>query len=369
MEYIFFDIECANCFNGRGKICSFGYVITDESFNVKEKNDIVINPHSRFYLVGHKNHPGITLGYDEATFNSSPDFKYYYKTIRELLTRPNAIKLGFAVLSDAGFIKSECERFSKEIFDYDFIDIQRIYTDYKELDNTPGLIKCAHEYGVTDNQEVHKSDDDSYFTMRVMKGLCEETGLSLLELIDKYPHCKCKCVNGEIESEYLKYREALKAQKLSKMEKITGSPRSNWIHSIDEHGEEFSNYYKKVFVDKRSISFLSGKKICISSLFEEYHFNEMMNIVSLLASKGARYTRHAFGCDIFVSYSIFDKHGEPYRCYRKKKVDIAISEGKNIDIMDINDLMKILKVDIDDIRELDRSTLTPLWQNKAAKIN
>ena len=70
MEYIFFDIECANCFQGRGKICSFGYVITDESFNVISKNDILMNPHSRFHLCGHGNHPGITLGYDEKTFNS-----------------------------------------------------------------------------------------------------------------------------------------------------------------------------------------------------------------------------------------------------------------------------------------------------------
>ena len=42
MEYIFFDIECANCFNGDGKICSFGYVITDRFFNILEKEDIVL---------------------------------------------------------------------------------------------------------------------------------------------------------------------------------------------------------------------------------------------------------------------------------------------------------------------------------------
>jgi hypothetical protein len=43
MDYIFFDIECANCFGGRGKICSFGYVITDENFNIRQKNDLIIN--------------------------------------------------------------------------------------------------------------------------------------------------------------------------------------------------------------------------------------------------------------------------------------------------------------------------------------
>ena len=99
----------------------------------------------------------------------------------------NNIVFGFSVMSDANYIKSECERYRKEIFDYSFIDIQRIFTDYKELVNTPSLINCAHEYGVTESQDVHRSDDDSYFTMCVLKGLCKETGLSPLELIEKYP--------------------------------------------------------------------------------------------------------------------------------------------------------------------------------------
>ena len=138
MEYIFFDIECANCFGGRGKICSFGYVITDEDFNILKKSDILINPHSKFHLHGHGNHPGIVLGYDENEFLASPDFKLYYPTIRDLLTRENSLIFGFSVMSDAGFLKSECSRFHKPLFDYEFIDIQRIFTDYKELE-TPLL--------------------------------------------------------------------------------------------------------------------------------------------------------------------------------------------------------------------------------------
>ena len=287
MEYLFFDIECANCFHGHGKICSFGYVITDDNFNIISKNDILMNPHSRFHLCGHGNHQGITLGYDEKTFNASPDFPRHYKKIRDLLTKPNRLVFGFSVMSDAGYIKSECERYRKEIFDYSFIDIQRIYTDYKELVNTPSLINCAHEYGVTESQDVHRSDDDSYFTMCVLKGLCKETGLSPLALIEKFPHCKCWCKNGEISSEFLKFKEAQKAQKLSKMERITNSPRSNWMHLSDDTAKEFATYVNRVFVNRGTSSHFAGKKVCISALFEEYHFNEMMNIVSLLARAGA----------------------------------------------------------------------------------
>lgn len=368
MDYIFFDIECANCFGGRGKICSFGYVITDEEFNILKKSDILINPHSKFHLHGHGNHPGIVLGYDEDEFLASPDFKLYYPTIRDLLTRENSLIFGFSVMSDAGFLKSECNRFHKPLFDYEFIDIQRIFTDYKELENTPALIKCASEYGVTETQDVHKSDDDSYFTMRVLKGICEETGLTPMELIEKYPLCKCWCKDGELGSEFIKYKEIQKANKLSKMEKATGSLRANWIHNSDEHALEFSNYQRRVYIDRQANSPLAGKKVCISSLFEEYHFNEMMNIVSLLAKMGAKYSRHAYGCDVFVTCEIMGKHNELYRCYRREKAENALNDGKQIEFMSIDELLELLGVNLVSLGELHRSQLSPMKVKRFANI-
>ena len=44
LDYLFFDIEASE---GRS-MCSFGYVLTDENFNVLEKEDILINPEARF---------------------------------------------------------------------------------------------------------------------------------------------------------------------------------------------------------------------------------------------------------------------------------------------------------------------------------
>lgn len=33
-KYLFFDIECSNGYPVSSKICSFGYVLTDNEFNV-----------------------------------------------------------------------------------------------------------------------------------------------------------------------------------------------------------------------------------------------------------------------------------------------------------------------------------------------
>ncbi|MBO5440603.1 MAG: hypothetical protein J6A53_08115 [Clostridia bacterium] len=367
MKYVFFDIECANCFHGNGKICSFGYVVTDERFKILEKRDIPMNPHSKFHLFGHKNHPGIVLAYDEKTFNSSPDFIHFYKKIRNLLTDKHCMNFGFSVLSDAGYIKSECKRYAKEMFDYEFIDVQRIYTDFKGLDNTPALIKCAAEYGVTESQEIHKSDDDSYFTMRVLKGLCEEAGLTVKELIEKYPHCQGKCKNGEIESEYLKFKEEQKLHKLSKMEKLTGSLRSNWVYRVEGNYDEINAYAKKVYVNRKSDSSLSCKRVCLSGLYEDYHFNEMMNIISLLAENGAKYTKRAYACDVFVTYDLIDKNGKEYKCYRKEKALNAIKSGSEIEIITFDKLLELLNTDENAIKVLDRSKLAPLKDKDFAK--
>ncbi|HAH62995.1 MAG TPA: hypothetical protein DCL73_12970, partial [Treponema sp.] len=87
-SYLFFDIECANCFNGEGKMCSFGYVLTDGSFTVLDSQDIVMNPQAEFdwYLFSPKNR--CPLAYSKEYFRSQRTFENWYKPIKELLTAP-----------------------------------------------------------------------------------------------------------------------------------------------------------------------------------------------------------------------------------------------------------------------------------------
>ena len=46
--FLFFDIECANCFNGIGKMCSLGYVVINENFEILDEDDVVMNPETEF---------------------------------------------------------------------------------------------------------------------------------------------------------------------------------------------------------------------------------------------------------------------------------------------------------------------------------
>ena len=55
-SFVFFDCECANTFDGVGKICSLGYVICDDDLNIIESEDVVMNPECDFdwYLLSGK---------------------------------------------------------------------------------------------------------------------------------------------------------------------------------------------------------------------------------------------------------------------------------------------------------------------------
>ena len=97
MNYLFFDIEGANSYGGVSKICSFGYVLTNEEFEVLEQKDILVNPRSKFNLG-----PNIKLAYEKDEFKAAGDFTKHYEEIRAVLLQPDVQIFGFAVDQSAG---------------------------------------------------------------------------------------------------------------------------------------------------------------------------------------------------------------------------------------------------------------------------
>ena len=105
MAYIFYDFEFANCFDGEKKICSFGYVLTDEAFNILDKKDILINPKSRFDYYALKK----VMHKKASDFLDKPDFPYYYLEITDLLIKN--ISFGFSVNDEVTALSDEMYRF------------------------------------------------------------------------------------------------------------------------------------------------------------------------------------------------------------------------------------------------------------------
>ena len=187
-SFVFFDCECANTFDGIGKICSLGYVICDDDLNVIEAEDVVMNPECDFdwYLFSGKG--GVKLAYSKDYFRSKPNFEAYYKDIKKLFTTGNRYIAGFAVSNDVGFVNNACERYEQNYITFRAFDLER-YLERK-YEKKQKLTDWAAEFGVdVEKYETHKSVDDAMMTMLCLKVECERTGQTVEEILSQKKDC------------------------------------------------------------------------------------------------------------------------------------------------------------------------------------
>lgn len=184
-SYVFFDCECANCFDGEGKICSLGYVLTDDEFNILEKQDVIMNPKCEFdwYILSPKNK--CQLAYSKDYFRAQPDFGAYYKDIKKLFTSGNRKIFGFAVDGDVSFVNTACERAGVDYIQFGAMDLRPVLE--KTYNQQMKLYEWC-QYLKIDVEEIkaHKSVDDAEMTMRCCKALCEKLGITGDELYEKF---------------------------------------------------------------------------------------------------------------------------------------------------------------------------------------
>ena len=180
MNFVFYDVECANCYGGRGKLCSFGYVVTDENFKILKKEDILIDPNCEFqpYVLKH------VIKYKEEDFIDKPRFNMVYLKIKELLTNPKNISFGFDVANDLKYINDDCIRYKLPIIKTISYDIQAFYELYEGSKEKKSLGGLASLLGVDlSSLTEHNSGDDALMTMLVMKGIADKLNVSGLDLI------------------------------------------------------------------------------------------------------------------------------------------------------------------------------------------
>ena len=174
-QFVFFDCVCANTFEGVGKICSLGYVITDDDLNVIESEDVVMNPECDFdwYLFSGKG--GCQLAYSKDYFRAKPNYEAYYKDIKKLFTTGNRFIGGFAVGNDIGFVNSANERYNLPYINFRAFDLEKLLN--KHYETKKKLTEWAEFFGVNVAKfQSHKSVDDAMMTMLCLKKFCMESG-------------------------------------------------------------------------------------------------------------------------------------------------------------------------------------------------
>lgn len=221
MKYLFFDIECSNCFGGKNKICEFGYVITDEKFNVIRKGDIPMSPgdknnrSDRFDVSIYKREPGFQWAYDFDYYFSCKKFPAHYERIKKLFEDEDTMVFGYSVGNDARYLDSEFQRYKLNPFKYKVCDIQIIMKYYSEkrekfMGLKDAFIKlCSYDEYI--GLHPHLSRDDAYMTMRILQEMLKNLQLSLNDIIEL-------CSDSYFDAnEYLnKYHEKKRIKEITK---------------------------------------------------------------------------------------------------------------------------------------------------------
>ena len=191
MNYLFFDVECANSFDGVGKICEFGYVLTDENLNVIKQGIHLINPDAEFdWYVKYK-----IISYAIKEYEKAPKYPQIYRMhIQELLELPDTLYVGHGVRDDIKYLNDEANRYNLPRFERQCIDSSQIHRRFYNLPQTKGLKAIVKELEIGDHKKLHNSEYDAKMTLEYVKRMCEESGLSFEQLIKKHTKGKKKIV-------------------------------------------------------------------------------------------------------------------------------------------------------------------------------
>ena len=191
MNYLFFDVECANSFDGVGKICEFGYVLTDENLNVIKQGIHLINPDAEFdWYVKYK-----IISYAIKEYEKAPKYPQIYRMhIQELVELPDTLYVGHGVRDDIKYLNDEANRYNLPRFERQCIDSSQIHRRFYNLPQTKGLKSIVKELEIGDHKKLHNSEYDAKMTLEYVKRMCEESGLSFEQLIKKHTKGKKKVV-------------------------------------------------------------------------------------------------------------------------------------------------------------------------------
>ena len=298
MNFVFFDIECANCLNGEGKICSFGFVKTDEHFQVLKKKDILIDPDAPFLLGNAKRGDGIRLAYPLFRFRNSFTFPHYYKEIKTLLEDKNNICFGFSVRQDVAYLISTCRRYSLPMINFSFFDIQQFEKELYQRKNCSGLDSLVEQFHVQ-KYTYHRSDDDALMSEEVFASILKEKEIPLSELSSHYEECFFdteRMVNLLNERKIAKEKKRIYQEKVEKL----------FINEKVDYTGYDKHFYKRHF-------FFSNKVI-------SENIDKLLEMKKQLSKTGIIFERNPKEADAIVVLSKIDYDGiNPSRVERMEE--------------------------------------------------
>lgn len=289
MKYLFFDIECSSVSKSAAKICAFGYCLTDEQFNIIEKEDILINPQGGFHLTDRKGEQGLVLPYRYEEFKKYPTFPQKAEKIYALLQDGDTLVIGHASMNDVKYLNLESKRFSLPSFSFAFADTQFIYMNtIGEFSRQFALGTIAEELGVCFTP--HRAVDDAFATMKVAQALCEKQRLSLSALLEKHEITLGKIENYEItQNDSTAFRKFREVRERAKEER-------------ERARAQFHIFADRAKRRRAKDGALKNKTVCFSHAVELDTERAQTLLVAAFA-QAARITYRAEECDLYICFA------------------------------------------------------------------
>ena len=287
MKYVFFDIECAAVFKNVAKICAFGYVVTDEQFNVLVREDVLLNPKGKFHLTDRKGGEGIVLPYEYEDFKKYPPFPSAYSKIKALLEDKEHIVLGHATMNDVKYLNLETQRYRLPPLEFSYYDTQFLYMNLTgDYSRQCGLGTIAEALDV--QFTPHRAVDDAYATMRVCEAICKKENAGVLQLARKYNIVAGRTHRGKTfvadsagHRAYLKKREEEKQARANAHEKFYRFVNSNMPR-------------------RAKTGPLFGKTFCFDKELEN-DVAVSTKLAGAIFQQGGKYTSHPTECHVFIA--------------------------------------------------------------------
>ena len=282
MKFLFFDVECSNCFNGIGKICEFGYVLTDENFNIIKANEIPMSPgrgrESRFNLRGRKYEKDLELSYDEEYYFSCPQFPKFYNYIRSLMGDKDTICFAFSMDNDIAHLHNTCRRYDLDPINYICYDVQTIAGKYLGENKQVNLENaCRKIVGPSSMVQLipHLSRDDAKMEMMILEAVTFLEKTDSLTLLKNSEYAKTNSLKYMEEIE----EKAKRKQAIKEMHK--------YYNSICKTPDELNDQQYK------------GKRVCISGNLID-NCDRFEETLELFKQKGYVFCRHLCDADVFI---------------------------------------------------------------------
>ena len=327
MNYLFFDIECATC-SGGGKLCEFGYVLTNERFNEIERDNFLINPDSRFddYVINNMLHHSVE------DYKKSPRFPAFYNKIMSLFTKEQPLIVGHTTKGDIEHVGDDCVRYGLPFCDLTYVDLAELFKLRSHKKDATSLIKMCEEFGIKPSGQEHSALFDAEMTMFVAKSLAEEFDTDFLSLCHGCPSARFKTVGYE---ETVRHRKSV--ERFKRECEVRGVKMAN-----KRDLAAIASYASSVHASGKAIKRIKGKSIAISGLFESSHYAETLDIIRRIRKGGARYSQSVKNCNVFITYKALLSNGEEVFCKKKDEVQRLLEKGKKIEILSVKELREIL---------------------------